>query len=138
MWFHINIQEYLLFVKTGDKTFTKNFIKNHKALMHGKMHLQCQYCPKRFSMKHNLDHHIKDRHIKPHKCNICEKGFGSEWMLEKHKNVTHLGLKPHVCNLCHEGFGELNKLNRHKQLYHSKGRKISMPQQIQIFVASEF
>ena len=54
-------------------------------------------------MKHNLDHHIKDRHIRPHKCNICEKGFGSEWMLEKHKNVTHLGLKPHVCNLCHEG-----------------------------------
>ena len=47
-------------------------------------------------------------------------------MLEKHKNVTHLGLKPHVCNLCHEGFGELNKLNRHKQLYHSKGRKISI------------
>jgi NAD-dependent SIR2 family protein deacetylase len=62
-----------------------------KAVMHGKMHLQCQYCPKRFSMKHNLEHHIKDRHIKPHKCNICEKGFGSEWMLEKHKNVTHLG-----------------------------------------------
>ena len=88
------------------------------------MHLQCQYCPKRFSMKHNVD--IKDRHIRPHKCNICEKGFGSEWMLEKHKNVTHLGLKPHVCNLCHEGFGELNKLNRHKQLYHSKGRKISI------------
>ena len=30
-----------------------------KAVMHGKMHLQCQYCPKRFSMKHNLEHHIK-------------------------------------------------------------------------------
>ena len=101
-----------------DKTFTKGSIKSCKAGMHGKLHLQCQYCPKRFSMKHNLEHHIKDRHIKPHKCNICEKGFGSEWMLEKHKNVTHLGLKAHVCNLCHEGFGELNKLNKHKQ--HSK------------------
>ena len=69
-------------------------------------------------MKHNLEHHIKDRHIKPHKCNICEKGFGSEWMLEKHKNVTHLGLKPHVCNLCHEGFGGYAGNYAHFSIHH--------------------
>ena len=57
----------------SEKRFTsKESLRNQLKKIH-----QCQYCPQRFSMKHIVDHHIKDRHIRPNKCNICKKGFGS-------------------------------------------------------------
>ena len=67
-----------------------------------------------------LNSHIKDRHNKTFKCNVCEKSFGYEYSLESHKKTVHLGIKPFKCDLCHDCFSSNKLLQRHIRGAHNK------------------
>ena len=71
-------------------------------------------------LQEKLNYHIKVRHNKVFKCNVCEKSYGTESLLESHKKTVHLGIKPFKCNLCHDCFSSNKHLQRHIRGAHNK------------------
>lgn len=75
--------------------------------------LMCSFCnytsPKRYLLSRHMKSHSEDR---PHKCNICQRGFKSVASLQNHLNV-HMGVRPHKCKSCDSEFTTSGELVRH-------------------------
>ena len=75
--------------------------------------LMCSYCnytsPKRYLLSRHMKSHSDNR---PHKCNICQRGFKSMASLQNHIN-THTGVRPHKCKSCDSAFTTSGELVRH-------------------------
>ena len=67
------------------KSVRKPKLRHHKKAVHGEKTLFCPQCNLGFSIKREVKRHILTVHEKPHKCNLCGKGFGTESLLEQHK-----------------------------------------------------
>lgn len=81
--------------------------------------LQCRYCeytsPKRYLLMRHMKSHSED---KPHKCNICDRGFKTMASLQNHVN-THTGTRPHKCKECESAFTTSGELVRHIRYKHT-------------------
>ncbi|XP_029634692.1 transcriptional repressor CTCF [Octopus sinensis] len=90
--------------------------------------LMCQYCnytsPKRYLLTRHMKSHSEDR---PHKCDVCGRGFKTMASLQNHRN-THTGTRPHKCKQCHAAFTTSGELVRHVRYRHTfeKPHKCSM------------
>ncbi|XP_070194040.1 uncharacterized protein [Littorina saxatilis] len=81
--------------------------------------LTCTYCnytsPKRYLLTRHMKSHSEDR---PHKCDICQRGFKTYASLTNHVN-THTGIRPHKCKECDAAFTTSGELVRHVRYRHT-------------------
>ena len=90
-----------------------------------KLQFKCDQCLKCFTLKANLQRHIKNHSgEKPFKCEICGKGFFHHYTLIQHKKTTHEGIKPYKCDLCGRQFADRGNLHVHISEIHTTNEPI--------------
>lgn len=93
----------------------------HVALKHkGARPHHCQYCPFSTTRRYRLEEH-ESLHtgIGRHRCDMCEKTFGTVTKLRQHKMRTHDKQPTHFCSLCDFSGYTLDDVRRHKLRCHS-------------------
>ena len=72
-----------------------DFLKN--SSLNKRLSSECKKCGKTFSMKCNLEKHIKTVHdkVKSYKCDLCMKAFGQKGDLQRHIQIVHHKVNPH-------------------------------------------
>ncbi|XP_052751381.1 transcriptional repressor CTCF-like isoform X2 [Galleria mellonella] len=82
-------------------------------------HFTCNFCSytshRRYLLLRHMKSHSEER---PHKCNVCERGFKTVSSLQNHVNM-HNGVKPHVCKYCNSPFTTSGELVRHVRYKHT-------------------
>ncbi len=89
----------------------KHFHGNH--VREEERYFACDYCDERFSFLTTKNKHMKMKHIKPHICDICGKGFGFRNKLHDHR-LIHTGEKPYACDKCDYRASKKGNLDAHK------------------------
>ena len=83
-------------------------LKRHIASVHEdkKKDFKCDICDKSFSQEAIMNIHMKSVHggLKAFKCKICEKGFSLKTDMNRHISSVHEGKKPFICMICDKGF----------------------------------
>ncbi|XP_054735439.1 zinc finger protein ZFP2-like isoform X1 [Anastrepha obliqua] len=103
----------------GNVTDTETDVMSHDANYVPRQSLQCKICfaifPKRFLLKeHRLLLHPQE---KPFICNICSKGFKTNFLLSQHKH-KHSRLDSIKCEQCGKHFRSQLHLQRHNKNFH--------------------
>ncbi|XP_051921457.1 zinc finger and BTB domain-containing protein 16 isoform X1 [Hippocampus zosterae] len=81
--------------------------------LRGERPYQCRHCPKKFSLKHQLDtHHRIHTGEKPFECRLCGQRSRDFSAIIKHLR-THGGASPYRCTLCLEFCSSLVAMQRH-------------------------
>lgn len=79
----------------------------------------CNFCSytshRRYLLLRHMKSHSEER---PHKCEVCERGFKTYASLQNHLNM-HNGVKPHVCKYCNSPFTTSGELVRHVRYKHT-------------------
>ncbi|XP_049885262.1 transcriptional repressor CTCF-like [Pectinophora gossypiella] len=82
-------------------------------------HFPCNFCSytshRRYLLLRHMKSHSEDR---PHKCQVCERGFKTVASLQNHVNM-HNGVKPHICKYCNSPFTTSGELVRHVRYKHT-------------------
>ncbi|XP_069364846.1 transcriptional repressor CTCF-like isoform X2 [Maniola hyperantus] len=90
-----------------------------KRSKHLRPSFTCSFCPytshRRYLLLRHMKTHSEER---PHKCNVCERGFKTMASLQNHVNM-HNGVKPHVCKYCKSPFTTSGELVRHVRYRHT-------------------
>ncbi|XP_060948298.1 zinc finger protein 391-like [Limanda limanda] len=77
----------------------------------------CSYCGKRFSLKGNLNRHIRDHTgERPFPCSGCDKSFKDSGSLTAHMRC-HTGEQPYSCLFCGKNFSGRGNMTRHMRIH---------------------
>ncbi|XP_033121007.1 uncharacterized protein LOC117120102 [Anneissia japonica] len=89
----------------------------HVKLAHRDMEkVRCNLCHKEIK-RHYMNTHMKrHRNERPHKCNICGKGFVAKKVLTTHLSI-HTGYKPYKCQYCGRGFTVKSNMQLHERTH---------------------
>ncbi len=87
--------------------------------------LECPHCQKIFDSNKKYKRHIKQVHLKKHKCEFpgCNKTFGEKWDLKTHLRTHEIegvnnGRIRFPCKHCQKSFTEKCSFKRHIQSHH--------------------
>lgn len=73
----------------------------------------CKHCPYSTNIKTHMKIHILVHSgERPHKCNICNRGFTQLHVLKRHM-LIHTGEKPYSCKVCNKSFRQASHLKLH-------------------------
>ncbi|KAM4700014.1 PR domain zinc finger protein 15 isoform 2-T2 [Discoglossus pictus] len=116
---HDNIREYLC-AECGKGMKTKHALRHHMKLHKGIKEYECTECHRKFAQKVNMLKHYK-RHtgIKDFMCELCGKTFSEKNTMETHKLVHTVG-KQWTCAVCDKKYVTEYMLQKHVQLTHDK------------------
>ncbi|XP_075710746.1 PR domain zinc finger protein 15 isoform X2 [Rhinoderma darwinii] len=116
---HDNIREYLC-AECGKGMKTKHALRHHMKLHKGIKEYECIECHRKFAQKVNMLKHYK-RHtgIKDFMCELCGKTFSEKNTMETHKLVHTVG-KQWTCAVCDKKYVTEYMLQKHVQLTHDK------------------
>ncbi|OCT91308.1 PR domain zinc finger protein 15 isoform X2 [Xenopus laevis] len=116
---HDNLREYLC-AECGKGMKTKHALRHHMKLHKGIKEYECVECHRRFAQKVNMLKHYK-RHtgIKDFMCELCGKTFSEKNTMETHKLVHTVG-KQWTCTVCDKKYVTEYMLQKHVQLTHDK------------------
>ncbi|XP_040928920.1 zinc finger protein 391-like [Betta splendens] len=77
----------------------------------------CSYCGKRFSLKGNLNRHVRDHTgERPFPCTGCDKSFKDSGSLTAHMRC-HTGEQPYSCLFCGKNFSGRGNMTRHMRIH---------------------
>uniref|UniRef100_A0A8C2X2J3 C2H2-type domain-containing protein n=1 Tax=Cyclopterus lumpus TaxID=8103 RepID=A0A8C2X2J3_CYCLU len=77
----------------------------------------CSYCGKSFSLKGNLNRHIRDHTgERPFPCTGCDKTFKDSGSLTAHMRC-HTGEQPYSCLFCGKNFSGRGNMTRHMRIH---------------------
>uniref|UniRef100_A0A2K5CPD6 PR domain zinc finger protein 15 n=1 Tax=Aotus nancymaae TaxID=37293 RepID=A0A2K5CPD6_AOTNA len=112
-----NLERHKL-IHTGMKT--KHALRHHMKLHKGIKEYECKECHRRFAQKVNMLKHCK-RHtgIKDFMCELCGKTFSERNTMETHKLIHTVG-KQWTCSVCDKKYVTEYMLQKHVQLTHDK------------------
>ncbi|NXV44114.1 PRD15 protein, partial [Uria aalge] len=116
---HDNIREYLC-AECGKGMKTKHALRHHMKLHKGIKEYECKECHRKFAQKVNMLKHYK-RHtgIKDFMCELCGKTFSERNTMETHKLIHTVG-KQWTCSVCDKKYVTDYMLQKHIQLTHDK------------------
>ncbi|XP_057553375.1 PR domain zinc finger protein 15 isoform X3 [Hippopotamus amphibius kiboko] len=116
---HDNIREYLC-AECGKGMKTKHALRHHMKLHKGIKEYECRECHRKFAQKVNMLKHYK-RHtgIKDFMCELCGKTFSERNTMETHKLIHTVG-KQWTCPVCDKKYVTEYMLQKHVQLTHDK------------------
>ena len=101
--------------KSAETDIKSEFEKNPLSV-------KCALCDACFSVKTNLNKHIKYVHEKKKlfKCNICDINFAYRHGMNFHTKSVHEGEKPFKCDVCDYSSARKSHLKAHTQSVHEK------------------
>ncbi|VDN06220.1 unnamed protein product [Thelazia callipaeda] len=114
---HLGIRNYRC-PKCNKCLSSPSALYTHKKT-HGEKTLQCDYCPKTFTLKNYLKLHVKQVHQqsdRKHICIYCNKSFAYAGSLQVHIR-THTGERPYVCRFCPKAFASQGNLQSHERTH---------------------
>ncbi|XP_046571557.1 zinc finger protein 879-like [Haliotis rubra] len=118
---HLDKRPYLCSI--CGKTFKSNSALQTHSVIHmeaRKVSAECNVCQK--MVKINAMYiHMKSHEEKKFLCNFCGKRFSLKHQLSNHEK-SHLGLKAHACELCDRRFTLPHQLRAHRKT-HSESKK---------------
>ncbi|KAM8840122.1 uncharacterized protein AB9W97_001078 [Spinachia spinachia] len=77
----------------------------------------CSYCGKTFSLKGNLNRHVRDHTgERPFPCTGCDKTFKDSGSLTAHMRC-HTGEQPYSCLFCGKNFSGRGNMTRHMRIH---------------------
>ncbi|MGH0186774.1 UNVERIFIED_CONTAM: hypothetical protein FKN15_022397 [Acipenser sinensis] len=116
---HDNIRDYLC-AECGKGMKTKHALRHHMKLHKGIKEYECKECSRKFAQKVNMLKHYK-RHtgIKDFMCELCGKTFSERNTMETHKLIHTVG-KTWTCSVCDKKYVTEYMLQKHVQLTHEK------------------
>ena len=101
----------------------RDFTKHKERHENPSFQFTCQYCEEKFSFKKDLTLHVREKHPKPHVCDVCGAAFARKGNLSQHM-LTHGQAKEarrtFVCPVegCGSAFTRLSNLRTHKKSIH--------------------
>uniref|UniRef100_A0A4W4F012 PR/SET domain 15 n=1 Tax=Electrophorus electricus TaxID=8005 RepID=A0A4W4F012_ELEEL len=116
---HDNIRDFLC-AECGKGMKTKHALRHHMKLHKGIKEYECKECNRKFAQKVNMLKHYK-RHtgIKDFMCELCGKTFSERNTMETHKLIHTVG-KTWSCSVCDKKYVTEYMLQKHVQLTHDK------------------
>ncbi|XP_036380390.1 PR domain zinc finger protein 15 [Megalops cyprinoides] len=116
---HDNIRDFLC-AECGKGMKTKHALRHHMKLHKGIKEYECKECNRKFAQKVNMLKHYK-RHtgIKDFMCELCGKTFSERNTMETHKLIHTVG-KTWSCDVCDKKYVTEYMLQKHVQLTHEK------------------
>uniref|UniRef100_A0A8C3YJB8 PR domain zinc finger protein 15 n=1 Tax=Catagonus wagneri TaxID=51154 RepID=A0A8C3YJB8_9CETA len=116
---HDDVREYLC-AECGKGMKTKHALRHHMKLHKGIKEYECRECHRKFAQKVNMLKHYK-RHtgIKDFMCELCGKTFSERNTMETHKLIHTVG-KQWTCSVCDKKYVTEYMLQKHVQLTHDK------------------
>ncbi|KAJ8342558.1 hypothetical protein SKAU_G00324860 [Synaphobranchus kaupii] len=116
---HDNIRDFLC-AECGKGMKTKHALRHHMKLHKGIKEYECKQCNRKFAQKVNMLKHYK-RHtgIKDFMCELCGKTFSERNTMETHKLIHTVG-KTWSCAVCDKKYVTEYMLQKHVQLTHEK------------------
>uniref|UniRef100_A0A4W5LT84 PR/SET domain 15 n=1 Tax=Hucho hucho TaxID=62062 RepID=A0A4W5LT84_9TELE len=116
---HDNVRDFLC-AECGKGMKTKHALRHHMKLHKGIKEYECKECNRKFAQKVNMLKHYK-RHtgIKDFMCELCGKTFSERNTMETHKLIHTVG-KTWSCAVCDKKYVTEYMLQKHVQLTHEK------------------
>ncbi|XP_051541128.1 PR domain zinc finger protein 15 isoform X1 [Myxocyprinus asiaticus] len=116
---HDNVRDFLC-AECGKGMKTKHALRHHMKLHKGIKEYECKECNRKFAQKVNMLKHYK-RHTgtKDFMCELCGKTFSERNTMETHKLIHTVG-KTFSCSVCDKKYVTQYMLQKHMQLTHEK------------------
>ena len=105
----------------------KSFKNKYRLKDHMNIHdpennpYSCKVCDKGFTTKYVYERHIMQNHQDSSlnfACNKCDKSYISEQNLMRHVETKHTGKIENICNLCDKQFTRKDVLQKHQKIVH--------------------
>ncbi|KAL4230744.1 hypothetical protein ACF0H5_011119 [Mactra antiquata] len=117
--------DYLFFAETKDKIIHENNLvkvtlkkgKNRgrpriKSFVDGRTEFPCNLCNYIGKKECHLEYHIIRNHSQKFICDICQKQFGYNWDLKRHREQVHAEAS-YICHICSKAYKVKKSFDEH-------------------------